>query len=198
MRLAVEVTKVGKKTPARAKSPAVPAAKPAKVPLEGLSQEEMARFVGCAQSTVGRAIARGDIDTLTNGRLPQSAVAKLRELREEDVKRAGETAELERRLLMAETGEREAKMKLKQLELERESGRFVELAQVQRSGSDAAQRILAVLRALPQRVALEVDAALTAPAARRAASVEKIIAVEVERAVGELRRSLYMQGETPA
>jgi transposase len=162
---------------------------------EGLSQEQVALRVGCSQSTVSRAIARGDICTLSNGRLPESAVAVLRALREDDERIAVETAELQRRLLAAQAGEREAKMKLRQLELERESGRFIELAAVERAGADAAQRILAVLRATPQRIALEVEAALAAPPGRRAAAVEKIVSRELERAVAEMRDSLYLQAE---
>lgn len=179
--------------PAKATSAA-----PEKPKLEGLSQEEAARAVGCAQATVSRAIARGDVATLSNGRLPESAIAILRELRKADEKVAGENVELERRLLAAQTGEREAKMKLRQLELDREAGRFIELASVQRAGADAGQRILAVLRAMPQRVALAVDGALAAPPSRRAAAIEKIIAVEVERAIAELRRSLYLQAGVPS
>lgn len=171
-----------------------PATAPEEAP-EGLSQEEAARRVGCSQSSIGRALARGDIHPLPNGRIPEDAIETLRELRQAAAREDQHTAELERRLLAAQAGEREAKMSLRQLELEREKGSFVELAAVQRAGADAAQRILAVLRAIPQRVALEVDAALTAPADRRAAAVEKIVSREVERAVGELRASLYLQAK---
>jgi hypothetical protein len=172
-------------------------AKPASVDpeIDGLKQEEVARRAGCAQSTVSRAVARGDIVPLTNGRLPESAIDILRKLRKEDEKASAETAELERRLLAAETGEREAKQKLRELELQRESGKYVELDEVQKSGADVAQRILAVLRAMPQRIALEVEAALTAPPGRRAAAIEKIIALEVERAIGEMRESMYLQAK---
>lgn len=185
----------------KAKAPATPAVapeKPAKAEkpkLLGLSQEAIARLVGCAQSTVSRAIARGDISTLSDGSIREDQAEILKELRARDEQVSTETAELNRRLLRAETGEREAKQKLKELELEREQGRFVELDAVERAGRDAAQRILAVLRAMPQRIAREVDAALAAPAERRAAAVEKIVAREVERAVGELRQSLYLQAE---
>ncbi len=178
------MTRGRKATP---KAKAAKPAKPEKPPLEGLSQEEAARRVGCSQSTVGRAIARGDIGTLSNGRLPEDAIEILRELRKEDVKVAGETADLERRLLAAETGEREAKMQLRQMEVERESGRFVELAIVQRDGQDTAEKVLAVLRAIPQRTAMALECSC-----RRAAVVEKKIREEVERAVSELRESLYI------
>jgi transposase len=167
----------------------------AEVP-EGLTQEEVAKRVGCAASTVWRAIARGDLEPLPGGRLPESAVEIMRGLRQAAAEQDEATASLERRLLAAQAGEREAKMQLRQLELERESGRFVELAQVERAGADAAQRILAVLRAMPQRIAMEVDAALSAPADRRAAAIEKIVAREVERALAEMRESLYLQAGT--
>lgn len=179
-------------TPAAA--PESPAA-PEKPPLEGLTQEEIARMVGCNQSTVSRAIKRGLIATLTNGRVPLSAADALRELWSEEQKFSDETVELERRVLTAETGEKEAKAKLRQLELEREQGKYVELAQVERAGKDAAHRILAVLRAIPQRTARELDAALASPPDRRAAAIEKIMSREVERAIAEMRKSLYLQAD---
>lgn len=162
-----------------------------------LTQEEVATRVPCARSTVQRMISLGDIiaDPVT-GRLSESAIEFLRGKREEDEESRTEIRGLNRRLLAAQAGEREAKMKLRELELERERGAFVELASVQRSGADAAQRILAVLRALPQRIALEVDAALSVPADRRAAAIEKIASREVERAIDEMKRSLYLQAGT--
>lgn len=164
---------------------------------EGLSQEEAARRVGCAQSTIGRAIRRGEVELLTNGRIPESEIPKLIEARKADERESSVMADFERRLKVAETEKAEAQAKLKVMELERESGRFVELDSVKRAGADAAQRILAVLRALPQRCALEVDAALSAPPERRAAAIEKIVAREVERAVGEMRESMYLREHTP-
>jgi len=158
---------------------------------EGLTQEEVAKRVGCGQSTVWRAIARGDIAPIANGRLPESAVDTMRELRAKDAAQDAVTGDLERRLLAAQAGEREAKQKLRELELQRESGRFVELALVQKDAEDARERILSVLRAIPQRTAMAVDGALAAPADRRAAVLEKIIADEVERAIAELAESKF-------
>ncbi len=155
--------------------------------LEGHSQEEAARIVGCAQSTVSRAIARGDIEPLTSGRLPESAIAKLRELRRADAEVAAQDSEWDRRLLQAQAAEREAKARLKQIELERESGRYVELAIVQRDAADTAERILAVLRAIPQRTAMALECEC-----QRAAVIEKKVGDEIERAVAELRDSLFM------
>lgn len=158
---------------------------------EGLSQEDAARRVGCSQSTIGRAIRRGDIDLLANGRIPESEIPKLIEARKADEEASAVTVDLERRLLTAETGEREAKRKLRELELERESGRFVELELVRKDAADARERILSVLRALPQRVAMGVDGALATSPDRRAAVIEKLIAEEVERAIAELAESKY-------
>lgn len=181
----------------RSKTQPVPpggAEKP-KESMDGLSQEDVAERVPCAQATVSRFSRRGWLTQLPSGRLAECAVEEIRErlaAREDGSEIDGD---LKRRLDTATTKLREAQAQLRQLELERESGRFVELAEVQRAGADAAQRILAVLRAMPQRIALEVDGALAAPLGRRAAAVEKIIAVEVERAVAEMRQSLYLQAE---
>lgn len=196
------MTKAGNSKKAKAADKPVPAPeKPVEAPkppkLLGLSQEAIARLVGCAQSTVSRAIARGDISTLSDGSIREDQADILRELRKRDERVSSETAELERRALTAETGEKEAKAKLRQLELEREQGRYVELALVERAGRDAAKRILAVLRAMPQRIAREVESALTAPADRRAAAVERIVSREVERAVAEMRQSMYMREGVP-
>lgn len=171
------------------KSPAV--APPVKPPLEGYSQEEIARLVGCGQSTVSRAIRRGDVQTLTNGRLPEAAVEELRALWREEETEQAETAALERRMRTAETGEREAKAELAKLRLAQESGKYVELALVEKDAADTRERVLTVLRALPQRTAMAVDAALQAPAQRRAAVVEQLIAAEVERAIAELAEAKY-------
>lgn len=43
-------------------------------PSEGLSQAQLAERVGCAQSTVSRAVARGDLRPLGDGRFPAAAV----------------------------------------------------------------------------------------------------------------------------
>lgn len=166
-------------------------AKPEKAAPEGLSQDEAARRVGCSQSTIGRAIRRGDIEILINGRIPESEIPKLIELRKEDERENAEKADLERRMLKAELGEREAKAKLRVMEVERESGRVVDLAVVRADAANARERIIGVLRALPQRVAAEVDAALSTPLDRRAAVIEKLIAAEVERAIAELAESKY-------
>lgn len=155
---------------------------------EGYSQEQVARIVGCAQSTVSRMIKRGDVDTLTTGRLPESAIEIIRRQWRDEERANEETASLERRLRIAETEKQEAVAKLKAMEVERETGKYVLLALVQRDGADTAERVLAVLRALPQRVATLLECQC-----RRAAQVEAAISNEVERAIAELRESLYIQ-----
>lgn len=159
-----------------------------KVEPEGFSQEQAALRASCSQSTVSRAIRRGDIDTLTNGRIPEREIEKLIELRKEEQRTNEEHAALERRTLIAETEKAEAMAELKKMQAERESGRFVQLDQVERAGADAAERILGVLRAIPQRVAMALECSC-----RTGAVVEAKIRDEVERAVGEMRESLYLQ-----
>lgn len=161
--------------------------KPPKEPkVEGLTQLEVATRSGCSQSTISRAIARGDIEVLPSGRVPESAVEIMRAQRAQEAAANEATSDLERRLLAAQAAEREAKAKLRQLELERESGRFVELDLVERDAADTAERILGVLRAIPQRTAL----ALECPC-NRAAIVEAKIREEVERAIAELAESKF-------
>jgi ParB-like chromosome segregation protein Spo0J len=155
---------------------------------EGYSQEQVARIVGCAQSTVSRMIKRGDVETLTSGRLPEAAIEVIRAQWRDEEKANEETASLERRLRIAETEKQEALAKLKTMEVERETGRFVELDAVERAGSDAAERILGVLRAIPQRTAMALECGC-----RSGAIVEAKIREEVERAIGEMRESLYLQ-----
>src|ERR1043166_7931559 len=90
------------------KTPPPPAKTKKKPKLEGLSQEQLAERVGCAQSTVSRAAARGDIRPLSNGRFAESAVEILRSLRSTEEEDREEIRELNRRLLAAQAGEREA------------------------------------------------------------------------------------------
>jgi len=156
---------------------------------EGLTQEQVARIVGCSQSTVSRAIKRGDVDTLTNGRLPESAIETLRALWADDQRAEEETAGLERRLRIAETEKAEALARLRVMEVDRESGRFVDLSVVARDAADASERIKAVLRAIPQRTAMALECAC-----RPAAVVEAKIGEEIERAIAELGKSTYAGG----
>ncbi len=103
-------------------------------------------------------------------------------------RRMSEYSELKNRLDIALAREREAKASLRELQLQHEAGRFIELAVVERDGVDTAERVLAVLRSIPQRTAasLECDC-------RRAATVEVKISEEIERAVADLRESLYIK-----
>ena len=175
----------GKAPKRRAKAAEAPAAPP---PLEGLTQDEVAARVPCARSSVYRAIARRDIEPLPNGRLPESAVETMQAIREAEENARNDKGTAEQRLLTAQALEREAKAKLSQIQLEREQGRFIELELVQRDAADTAERILAVLRAIPQRTAMALECSC-----RSAAVVQQKISDEVERAIGELRESLFIQ-----
>ncbi len=168
------------------KRPTKKRAKTEKVEPEGFSQEQMAKIVGCAQSTISRGIKRGDIDTLPNGRLPASAEEQIRQLWHEDQKLEEENAALERRLKIAETDKSEAVAELQKLKLSVQSGKYIELELVKRDGEDTGERMLAVLRSIAQRVALSLECKC-----RSAAVVEAAIADEVERVVGELRESKF-------
>jgi hypothetical protein len=125
------------------------------------------------------------------GGLAEIAVEEVRSRMSVRAEDDEEAADLERRLDLANARLKEAQAKLHELELEREEGRFVELADVQKDAADTAARIVGVLRAIAQRTALAVEGALAAEPARRAAVVEALIADEVERAIGELRESKY-------
>jgi hypothetical protein len=136
-------------------------------------------------------IAQGRVHTHRDGSVSKRGLEDMQQLaeeREETEASEGDSADLRQQLLAAQVRERKAISRLRELELEHESGRYVELAIVQRDGADAAERVLAVLRALPQRVAL----ALECPC-QRAAAVKDKIAEEVERAVGELRESMFLK-----
>jgi hypothetical protein len=108
--------------------------------------------------------------------------------REDEEDETNDIVSLKKKLLEHKVRERNAISKLRELELEHESGRFVELAVVRRDGEDAAERVLAILRAMPQRVALALECSC-----RRAAVVERVISEEVERAIAEMRASMYVK-----
>jgi phage terminase Nu1 subunit (DNA packaging protein) len=170
----------------RSRSPA----KPSKDVREGLSQEDVAERVPCAQATVSRFKRRGLLTELPNGRLDECAVDECRALLSEHDEQGETDPDLKRRLDSAMARLREAQAQLREIELEHERGRYVELAVVERDGQDTAERVLAVLRALPQRTALALECAC-----RRAAVVEKVISEEVERAIAEMRESMYIRPE---
>ena len=167
------------------KYPGRPAREPERA---GYTQEEVANKVGCSQSSVSRAVARGDIVPLANGLLSESAIDTMREVRKLDAAASEVTSELERKLLAAQVSERETKAQYAKLKLDLESGRYVEREAVERSGADAAARILGVLRAIPQRVALALECAC-----RSGSVVEAKVSAEIERAVAELHNSVYFE-----
>lgn len=164
--------------------------RPAKAP-EGLSQEDVANRVPCAQATVSKFARRGWLSRLPNGRYPEHAVDEVRERLAGNEQADEETTSWKQRAEAATARLREVQVKLRELELERESGRLVELAVVERDAHDAAERILGVIRAIPQRTAMALECGC-----RSAAVVEAKIRDEVERAVAELGQSTYAGGKT--
>lgn len=154
---------------------------------------EAARTIDVPRSTVRDWIAQGRVTTHRDGSITKRGMEQLKQLakeRTEEQDDEGETTDMRAQLLAAQVRERKAISRLRELELEHESGRFVELAVVKRDGQDTAERVLAILRALPQRTALALECQC-----RRAAVVERAISEEVERAIAELRESLYIRSE---
>lgn len=94
--------------------------------------------------------------------------------------------DLQHRLDVALAREREAKAKLREMEVERESGKYIESAIVKADAADTRERVVAVLRSIPQRCAM----ALECPC-QRAAVVKTEIAKEIERALAEIRDSRF-------
>jgi hypothetical protein len=99
-----------------------------------------------------------------------------------------EAGQLKQRLILAQSKEREAKASLAELLLKHRRGLFIEAELVKKDGEDTGERVLSVLRSIPQRTAAALECDCT-----RAASVEAKISSEIERAVSELRESLYIK-----
>jgi hypothetical protein len=158
-----------------------------------ISRREFARAMGASASTVDRLAHAGKLPKNADGSLKRRQAEEVwKEIQAEQVRDGadrGEVEDLEEQLLLAKIREREAISRLREIELERESGRFVALAEVERDAKDAAERILGVLRAIPQRTAL----ALECPCAR-AAVVKAKVSEEIERAISELGQSHYAGG----
>ena len=156
------------------------------------SQQAIADRAGCSQPLISRMVARGELDEhLVGGKLLETAVETVRAYVTRTEADNATDEELERRLAVAETRLKEAQAQLREIDLEREQGRYVALAEVEADGQDLAIRICTVLRAIPQRTALAVEGALAASPERRAAVIERLISEEVERAIGELRESKF-------
>lgn len=157
---------------------------------EGLSQEDVAARVPCAQATVSKLQRRGHLNdfVLPNGRLAEAAVEWVRARLDKKDQGEEESGDLKLRLDTAMARLREAQAQIREIELERESGRFVDLAEVERDGADCGERVVGVLRALPQRVA----AVLECPC-NRASVVEVKVREEVERAIAEIHDSMFVE-----
>lgn len=157
-------------------------------PPAGLSQEDVAARVPCAQATVSKFDRRGWLTHLKNGRLAESAVEEMRArmtAKEEETEGDPGT---KRRLELAMTRLREAQAKLRENEVERQSGKFIERAEVERDCAELAERIIAVLRAIGARVALSLECPC-----RRAAVVKAKIEDEIERAIAQLHESKWVK-----
>jgi transcriptional regulator with XRE-family HTH domain len=151
----------------------------------GLTQVEVANRSGCSQSTVSRLTARGVLSIRDDGRYPEDAPDTVRAYMAASEEKGEELSELERQLTEARRDKVRADARLREMEVELESGRFVERKEVERAVTDAMTVTLAVLRSVPQRTALELQCKC-----RDAAATDKAISVEVERAISEMKRVL--------
>ena len=156
-----------------------------------MSQVKAATLLGISRSTLREWIVAELVEINEQKAVTDKGIQQARELagrlaekKDDDESPSG----LREQLLKAQVRERNAISRLRELELEHESGRYVELAIVQRDGADAAERILAGLRSIPQRSAMGLQCEC-----RKAAVVEKVLVEEVERVVTELRDSLYLR-----
>jgi phage terminase Nu1 subunit (DNA packaging protein) len=146
----------------------------------------MASELGVPATTVSGWISRGLVE-VKNRLVTERGQEQLRKLaadRQKTGTAEEDAGELRQQLLTAQVRERNAISRLRELELEHESGRYVELAVVQRDAADTAERILAVLRAVPQRCAMALECSC-----RSAPVVEAKIGEEIERAIAELHES---------
>lgn len=151
----------------------------------GLTQVEVANRSGCSQSTVSRLTARGVLAFRDDGLYPEDAPDTVRAYMTASDEKDEELSDLERQLTEARRDKVRADARLREMEVEHESGRFIERKEVERAVTDAMSVTLAVLRSVPQRTALELQCKC-----RDAAATDKVISVEVERAISEMKRVL--------
>jgi phage terminase Nu1 subunit (DNA packaging protein) len=159
--------------------------------MTGTPIAEASREVGVSRSTVREWATAGLFHRHRDGSVSKRGLEELQRLAEEraaEQEEEEESGDLRHQLLQAQVRERKAIGKLRELELAHESGRYVELALVQRDGADTAERVISILRAIPQRTALALECEC-----QRAAVVEKRIGEEIERAIAEMKDSTYIK-----
>ncbi len=159
--------------------------------MTGTPIAEAAREIGVPRSTVREWATARRFHLHRDGSVSKRGMDELRQLAEErnqEQEEQEDNGDLRHQLLRAQIRERKAIGKLRELELAHESGRFVELALVQRDGADTAERVISILRAIPQRTALALECAC-----QRAAVVELRISQEIERAIAEMKDSTYLK-----
>src|SRR5688572_21269259 len=123
----------------------------------GLTQVEVANRAGCSQSTVSRLTARRVLALRDDGLYPEDAPDTVRAYMTASEEKDEAVSELERQLTEARRDKVRADARLREMEVEHESGRFIERKEVERAVVDAMAVTLAVLRSVPQRTALELQ-----------------------------------------
>ena len=102
-----------------------------------------------------------------------------------------EAAQLRRQLQQAQIRERIAKAEQREQQLRQERDELVDKAEVVADVRAAAEVVRAKLLALPQRVALQVEALVAGDPGVRAAQIEAVIADEVNEALGALHKMRF-------
>lgn len=97
-------------------------------------------------------------------------------------------------MLAARVREKEAVSQLRELELEHESGLFVKRSEVEAAGRQIGESVRTALLAIPQRVALQVEATLARDPALRAPQIEALIADEINQVLTVLHGTVYTAG----
>lgn len=161
-----------------------------------VSRAELARETGVSRRQIGRLIAAGVLELDPDGKLPlgasKRAIAKGRAQVESDkslvARDNSELRKLKIALTKAQGEWRQATAELQRIKVAHQAGKYVERADVEHDARNAAVVIQSVLRSIPQRCALALSCSC-----RHGAAVEHMLSGEIERAIGTLRESKYIQ-----
>jgi hypothetical protein len=163
-----------------------------KQPSKYVSERELATLLGVSKTAVGEWKDAGEFQLDENGRILREEAleaGKLCVARIADRKTATvEAAKINSEFIAARRDKERAIADLRRVEADLAAGRYVKLADVESDGRETAERILGVLRQIAQRVARDLECPC-----RPAAVVEARIREEVERAVAEMKDSVWLR-----
>jgi hypothetical protein len=177
-----------------------------------LGVNDVARLSGVPRTTVQRMIGKGDLVADADGKLPESAVERAKELfadADPTKRRApavevpsadGAVAELqhskrvaELKLKLAQTDVKELDAKLKKIQLAFKQGVYVEVAEVRKNATETASIVTARFRTLGSRVTPRIESLVArAKGAPRGPEIEAVVCDEVERILVELQGARWV------